>query len=757
ENPNSIFDRFFKNKNSLYYQAYTFILAPLWEEWLFRGVIPLVLSAFGVTLQTGLLISGILFIAAHYNKDFTLRQWLTLAAAALIYSLAVFPMFEIPVLGFLIYSFYSVTGYTPLPVLAHILYNLLTAGHKQFPITSIIERDYPLLKGKSAVTVLASNSTKPFSEVLEQARAKAALGTDVHILIPKTISSNLDGAAIKETQNSGLQHILSEVETQENGAKIHVHTYYEDNAQTADFAFDAFNWLLAEIGADNISMLEIDSKEQDIPKTLRARWEQANAKAATYYADGVSFQNRLEQSLEKQKTNRNGRNMKNGKILSTTFLVSGLSNGIFKSKEFTPFDSFVIETSVQEITKNKKKIRDFVKVGRENGKEVILRIKAQNKEDAKAALNFDFKQFRSKIKKNDIGEIGISGAILDFSNLENADILDLSIRAKTFYLNVKAENSDAVVALESKEHPQSYSQAGIENFSHTAAAEIGKDEYIEVNEQRIIDELDKAMDTDSRMVIIRGDVVRSLKNVGVFVDCLAFLSGNVKRWINKSALTSQGSFRKGKKDGLIRGKDKIKENDETPYNLLRKMRETYELKEREILLNKIDEIFAASYLERFKKSADAKECELIFSEAQGFLQGALESIESQNQYLKDRVFAISTDEDIIRGAFVEAKLNAVKSKEEIENLKEKSYIEPPQCLIKSQERENSLRETFNLLSDYIDNGYKDDKNAAQNKRIAISKLISMLPVLYKTEIKIESLSIKTDAMLDGVQAMLRAA
>jgi hypothetical protein len=248
-------------------------------------------------------------------------------------------------------------------------------------------------------------------------------------------------------------------------------------------------------------------------------------------------------------------------------------------------------------------------------------------------------------------------------------------------------------------------------------------------------------------------VVRSLKNVGVFVDSLEFLSGNVKKWINKSALTPQGSFRKGKKAGLLRGKNKIKENDETPYNLLRQMRRPTQPKERDNLLKGLDEIFAASYLERFKKTQDAKEQELIFNEAQGFLQGALESVEMKSQYLKDKVFAISTDEDIIRGALTQAKLDAIN----IEELKEKNYINPTQALIKTQERENSLRETFNLLSDYIDNGYKDDKNSAQNKPIAISKLIAMVPFLYSTEIKTNSLTIKTDEMLNAVQAMLRSA
>ncbi|MCL2335348.1 MAG: CPBP family glutamic-type intramembrane protease, partial [Endomicrobia bacterium] len=125
--PASILDTLFKDKTSPWYKIYTIAIAPIWEEWVFRGAPVIIASMLSINPLIPLIISGILFVALHkvFNKALTPRDLIILGGMTALYTLGVFMLPAIPFIGFFFGAFQSVTGYISPSVAMHFLYNFL--------------------------------------------------------------------------------------------------------------------------------------------------------------------------------------------------------------------------------------------------------------------------------------------------------------------------------------------------------------------------------------------------------------------------------------------------------------------------------------------------------------------------------------------------------------------------------------------------------------------------------------------------------
>ncbi|MCL1971706.1 MAG: CPBP family intramembrane metalloprotease [Endomicrobia bacterium] len=139
--PASLLDDFFKNKDSMVYKVYTVLIAPLWEEIIFRGLLPvMIVASFSINPVLSLAISGILFVALHkvFNKKLTSKDLAKLGIMTVLYTVCMF-IPAVPMLGILFEAF-SVEGYNVIySIIAHTVYNALVRYGilENMPVSSI--------------------------------------------------------------------------------------------------------------------------------------------------------------------------------------------------------------------------------------------------------------------------------------------------------------------------------------------------------------------------------------------------------------------------------------------------------------------------------------------------------------------------------------------------------------------------------------------------------------------------------------------
>ncbi|MDR2191383.1 MAG: hypothetical protein LBO62_00680, partial [Endomicrobium sp.] len=656
-------------------------------------------------------------------------------------------------------------------VIAHAVWNL-----RQGRAGAILTADRS--SNPSDVIMLSENAS--LEDALEYAAKKAALGKDVHLMLPLTGKVSADFNRVK-ISNTGEEYIYRQTYPQANGKSVNVY-YYSGKMQ--DAALSALNWLSTELDG-NVAIVEVEQGSELDGKTARLLDALPFAERF-YYNDGTSEREKADISAERRRVVNEGENMRNMPGLARTIGVNNIKDlSVFDSYEF--IETFIIETDVVGYESNKEQVKQFAAAAHAKDKRVVIRFNAQDAIEAQDILdnisNGDLKKLRSnlsqkqlkrlgvKISKSGVKDLGylksrargIDGVIFNFSSLSAQDINNISASFADVSFSIKKENADALIAVETSAYNDAISESGVKNFNDTNSfyqtSPIA--DSVTVDPQELKSEIDEAMERNVKMIVMGEDILAALKKADVNFDIQNFFKKVVSKWAALMRATPEGSYRNGKRAGLSERSASLTD-EKAAYSLLRDMRSA-SFSDYAPLVKQLSDIAGSAKANRLyslEKLKDEKNGVLLFEEAKGYLQGLLESLEMQKPANQNLSFAVKTDLDIYRSMLVEAKMALLLDAIDVEKVKDKEYVNPSKELLEADAIVNSqtaqtaeeMREAINLLTLYVESSKPEDAN----RPIALSKLIDLLGV-YNREVKMDKNDLKVIDNRDAVLAILSAA
>ncbi|MCL1971839.1 MAG: hypothetical protein FWG57_02470 [Endomicrobia bacterium] len=610
----------------------------------------------------------------------------------------------------------------------------------------------------------------------------------------KSTSKSLDIIPTGIMGKTGLIHIYKYSITTDAGVVIDLYFY---NADGAEAEFEALKYTLKYLKNDEnvlAGIVEVDfnSKKADnitygeliaefseavvIARTVNDTDKDLAKKALFPFVTGdLDEMDKLAKFEEKLRGIRDGDDMRNGRNGSTTVNVSQLSQkGIFVAPEYKNIANFIVEIDVEAYKANEKELRKFIVAGHAKNKNVIIRLKADNLDQARKSFSVvrdELKNLKANLDDLDDSDLkrlgisrdvytkaivngrGIDGVIFDFRSLEKSDIEKVATEATGIDGIVKGEhNIDAVLAVETEHYNNGFSIRGIRNLNDLLAAEIGqRDETLNDNTfepDAVAKQIITALESGKEMIIIRSEVIETLKKNGIYFDFDAFLMGIITKWISFVKSTPEDRYRSGRKAGLfekniLEGKiNPVGENEIKLYEILNEMEKInfkdFELSKFATVVDILNTPKTRSLLNDINNSN--VDVERIFNEAKGYLRGALERMQANadERAQGKKSFAVKTDADIYRSMLVERRMRDLRVRGFIVfkgDVKEYAgeNVESITTAIKCIKKDKAMtsedqRNIINLLTFAVESPKTDE----YNKSIALEYLLEFLGT-YGTE------------------------
>jgi hypothetical protein len=621
---------------------------------------------------------------------------------------------------------------------------------------------------------------------IKTAVKKAALGKNVNVIMP--LDTNTDITEMS-AENTGDSHIYKKTLAQGNGFKVNVYYYVNDKEPAA---YNAYKYVVDNLdGAvgivENGSNISYSAITETSPLaavfaiTLNTEQnDQAKEKGYLHFTNNLSESEKLEIAGKEIKGKRDGNDMRNQVALAAAIDVLEISQDIFDSAEYNNFTTFIVEVNVSGYEARKAQLKNFIAAGHAKDKNIVLRFKAGDLQQAKEAVQIvenDLRSLRANLSKKDIKRLeisaaeyakadsrGIDGIIFDFNALSKDEVDNALTGTSKISSAIIRENVDGIAVVETNYYSNKFREGNIKNFSDLAA-EIGPKNGTLFNESTVdvnavAKDVENAMESDKGMIIIRSEIIKALKKNNINFDFNAFLLRIVTIWVLVVKKTPEGRFRAGKRAGLAVDID-TQIDEKGIYEILRQMRSASSEQYSEIVENmakKLENTKTRQLASLIKQTPD-QEQNLVFQEALGYLQGVLERLEA-NKHMKEVNFAVRIDTDIYRSMLVEARMYELLDGINVPERKDQSYASADDELQRAdyivykdtaQTREE-MREVINILTSFVENAKPDNPD----RSIALAKLLELLNV-YSKEVKVSNDYTKNTITNEGVRAMLSAA
>ncbi len=667
---------------------------------------------------------------------------------------------------------------------------------------------YPELAGKEDVIILGSFAND--IQFMSNARIKAGLGKNVNIIMPFDNESVIEAYPVVNSNGSGA--IYKRTIPQDNGFSVNIYYYKRNKAanetdkekalNVQQAVYNVFEFVKNDI-AGEIGLVENDSNNG------AARWALEAAAPLSYVInieeeDGLLFTvarnggltsyeeyegGRLQMTDQILREKRNGDNMRNQPRTFTSLDLSKIgTSGILNLVSEAGANTVLLKLGSDVLPGDLDGIKKFIDEAHNKNIQVVVEFKAENARNAVQLVhNIAFSGIlrnlvvkSKKIKAEN--ERGIDGVILDFDALSEKDLREV-VEIESWSrldLAVKRENVDGMLGVRTKFYNNyAFAKNGVKNAAKWVEFSTQEGEFnqntMDVNE--LSENMMNAVSEGAEAVGMSLSLIEVMKKNGVNFSFSVFMRGIVSKWVSLIKNTPEGKNRSGHRSGLAERDIKLEERAENNlYKLLGKMRSSDPaLVEHIRQLNAILNTPKTNQLVAEMLNTDRNE-ELIYAEAQGYLQGVLENMQA-SQYMQNAKFAISTDAAIYRAMLVEAKLyivandinvsssgkyaspyiDALLARSDTNNNRyEGSNAEMQQLVGIGSSFEGILnsapaRSTINTLAYLVEN----DKLSENNRPIAIANLIVMFDAIGReTKIKIEPIKMTRN---EATLAILRAA